>query len=255
MADDSPRRPVPRLAMVPMDQTTAVGPTGLQVIVDNGGEAVGAPLLDAIATRIRLVTWPENAPVSMSTVAQDFEPRRENGNQVYGTAIIRVTPRSPLEERWYFLHLGEVPRGVEAAGGVQLTKVSDGRPGARFAVGSDPRMTWLHRCMSGPMAAKVLVDFSENVRIAAERSVSIGSSGSCHLTVVLGDAREMKTVAFYCDGLDPTRPLTVLADTTVVGTTGRPVRGAGSPIEVPPRAFRSLGSLGGCDSGPLTEPE
>jgi hypothetical protein len=126
-------RPRPTVSMVPADLTSAVGPAALQVLVDNAGNAVGPAMLEAIAASVRLVTWPEDAPIPATTSAEDFEPRRDNNEPVYGSAVIRVTPASPLEERWYFLHLDRVPSGAATAGGGRLAELADGRVGARFA--------------------------------------------------------------------------------------------------------------------------
>ena len=239
--DGGPKRPRPLLSMAPRDLTSAVGTTPLQVIVGNHGEAVGDALLAPIAAEIRLVSWPEGAPVSVTTQLQAFEPRRENGYQVFGSGTITVAPGAPLEDRWYFLHLAGAPAAVDLAGATQLQKLADGRAGARFTPGSDPRMTWVRRCLNGT-SGKVVVDFSEIVVLDSDQALTVEASGAClrPSTGSEGD-RIGKSFSFACDGLGSSTSIRVLVASTVTGVGGRPVHGAGLPMQFPPAAFEPAG--------------
>lgn len=239
--DETSRRPRPRLSMTPADPTSAVGMTPLQVVVDNHAEAVGSALLAPIATQIRLVSWPEGAPVPVTTQLQEFEPRRENGYQVLGSGTITVTPSAPLEDRWYFLHLAEAPPDVELAGAMQLRKLADGRAGARFTPGSDPRMTWVRRCLGEGTSGKVVVDFSESVMLDSAESLTVEASGACSRPSSGNDGdRVGKSFSFACDGVGKNSPIRVLVASTVTGAGGRSVRGAGLQTEFPSAAFEPV---------------
>jgi hypothetical protein len=165
--------------------------------------------------------------------------RRENGYQVFGSGKITVAPTAPLEDRWYFLHLAGAPAAVDLAGGPRLRKLPDGRAGVRFTVGSDPRMTWVRRCLAEGKSGKVVVDFSEIVVLdsAEALTVEVEASGAC-TRPSSGDGDDKgASFSFACDGLASNTPIRVLVANTVTGVGGRPVRGAGLPTEFPPIAF------------------
>ena len=233
------RSPRPLLSMLPSDLTSAVGAMPLQVAIDNNSRAVGSELLAPIAAEIALATWPEGAPVPVTTEVQAFEPRRENGVQVFGSGTITVTPGAPLDDRWYFLHLPEAPAAVDLAGAPRLQKLADGRAGVRFTVGSDPRMTWVRRCLAEATSGKVVVDFSEIVLLdsAAAVTIDVEAPGACtRPSSGTGDDRG-NSFSFLCDGLSGNTPIRVLVANTVTGVGGRSVRGAGLPVDFPAAVF------------------
>ncbi len=238
--DGGPRRPRPRLSMAPEDLTSAVGVTPLQILVDNYADAVGGALLAPIAAEIRLVSWPEGAPVPVTTELQEFAPRREDGFQVFGSGKITVAPGAPLENRWYFLHLAGPPAAVELAGATQLQRLADGRAGVRFTLASDPRMTWVRRCLDEGTSGKVVVDFSEVVVLDSAEALTVEASGACLRPLSGTDADRIgKSFTFACDDIGSSTSVRVLVASSVTSVGGRPVRGAGMPAEFSPAAFES----------------
>jgi hypothetical protein len=234
-----PLRPHPRLSMAPEDLTSAVGTAPLQILLYNYADAVGAALLAPIADEIRLVSWPEGTPVPVTTQLEEFEPRREDGYPVSGTGKITVTPDTPLEDRWYFLHLAEPPATIELAGAMQLHRLADGRAGVRFTPASDPRMIWVRRCLGGS-PGKVVVDFSEMVVLDSTEALAVEAPGACLRPGAPAD-RVWKSFTFACDGLASSTSVRVLVASSVTGVGGLPVRGAGMATEFPPAAFESGG--------------
>ena len=236
--EDGLRPPRPMLSMAPRDLTSAVGATPLQVVVDNHAQAVGQELLAPIAAQVRLVSWPDGAPIPVTTQLQEFEPRRDNGSDVFGAGTITVVPGAALEDRWYFLHLAGTPTGVDLAGVTQLWKFADDRVGARFTPVSDPRMTWVRRCLDGTTSGKVVVDFSELVVLESAEALTVEAAGACQRPLAGNDADRIgNSFSFACDGIATSTPIRVLVASTVTGTSGRPVRGAGLPTELLPAAF------------------
>lgn len=237
----SPTRPRPRLSMTPEDLTSAVGVMRLQILVDNYAHAVGSALLAPIVPEIRLVSWPEGAPVPVTMELEEFTPRTENGFEVFGSGKITVTPATPLEDRWYFLHLAAPPAAVELAGAMQLHRSADGRTGIRFTLASDPRMTWVRRCV-GEATGKVIVDFSEMVVLDSAAALTVEASGACSRPLSGSDADRIgKNFSFTCDGLGANTSVRVLVGSSVTAVGGRPVRNAGLPMDFPPTAFESAG--------------
>lgn len=233
-----PPRPRPVVSMTPSDLTSAVGAAPLQIAIDNYSAAVGVSLLGPVAAEVGLVSWPEGDPVRVTTELQAFEPRRENGFDVFGSGKITVAPGAPLEDRWYFLYLAGAPADVELAGAPRLRKLADGRAGVRFTLSSDPRMTWVRRCLvDGETSGKVVVDFSEIVVLDSAEALTVETSGACTRPTV-GDRDGIgNSFSFACDGLTSNTPIRVVVANTVVADGGRPVRGAGVPMDFPPVAF------------------
>jgi hypothetical protein len=236
-----PGRLRPGVQMVPPDMTSSVGNTPLQILVYNGGEAVGKEILDELAKRVRLVTWPENIPVDVTTVIQDFAPRRENNFPVYGSATISVRPSGPLADRWYFLHLASLPSSVRIASAVHISTLPDGRVGARFGTGSDPRLAWVRRC-TRQGEGKIAVDFSESVDASSPTAVRVQVAGKCERTSYISDGGNTgRPIIFTCTGVDERAPFRVTVAANLMAATGRPVRDAGKDVEVEPAAFRPWG--------------
>ncbi len=240
--DVAPPPPRPVLSMTPSDRTSAVGATPLRVAINNHSAAVGVELLAPIAAEVGLVSWPEGDAVPVTTALEAFEPRRENGYQVFGSGTITVTPGVPLEERWYFLYLTRTPTAVDLGGALGWRKLADGRVGVRFAVGSDPQVTWVRRCPGdGGTSGKVVVDFSEIVVLDSPEALTVEASGAC-TRPTSGDRDGIgNSFSFSCDGLSSDTPIRVLVADTVKGMSGRPVRGAGLPTELAPGAFETAG--------------
>lgn len=237
-SEGEPPRPRPLLSMTPSDLTSAVGAMPLQISIDNHSDAAGGELLAPIAAEVGLVSWPEGDPVPVTTALEEFEPRAEDGYQVFGSGKVIVTPSAPLEERWYFLYLPGAPPTVDLAGAPQLRKLADGRAGVRFTTGSDPQVTWVRRCLAeGLPFGKIVVDFSENVVLGSAQALTVEASGAC--TRPISDDTDLtgKSFTFACDGLSTDTPIRVFVADTVTGISGRPIRGAGLAVDFSPGGF------------------
>ena len=166
--------------MTPSDLTSAVGTIPLQVAIDDLSAAVGVESLAPIAAEIGLVSWPEGDPVQVTTALEEFDPRRENGFQVFGSGKITVTPGAPPRGALVL----PVPRGdagccrsrrraadAEARGWPRRCAIHD-------RVGSG--VTWVRRCLGdGGTSGKVVVDFSETVVLDSAEALTVEASGAC----------------------------------------------------------------------------
>jgi len=224
--------------MNPDDMTSAVGTLSLQVLVDNNAKEVGDAMLGPIAADVRLMTWPEGTSVEVTSQIQAFKPRRENGVDVFGSGKVVVVPSAPLDDRWYFLHLATAPDAVDVAGPTRLHKLSDGRVGTRFTPASDPRMTWVRRCVEPEATGKVVVEFSEIVDLGSAEALTIGASGACSGPAVGSDGLlRGDSFTFTCDGLTSSPLPQVVAASTVTSVSGRPLFGGGVTRDFPVTAF------------------
>jgi hypothetical protein len=135
---------------VPTDMTTLWGDQALRVTVDSGPPLDQAKL-DDLASRITLRTWPELDIVPSTTTASAGSSDSETGR-------VNVAPTSKLSQRWYALHISSLPYWANA----QSHTTEDGAYVARFAVGSDPRVTAV-TFAGGPSKHRLYIAPSESL--------------------------------------------------------------------------------------------
>lgn len=143
----------------PGDGMTHVEGTPVRVGVRSLSFARGTALLASLGDQIRLETWPEReavpARVSIDAPRTD-EPTTE------GEAIVTLTPRAPLPDRWYVVTAKSPSIDLEATPGAPVARIAARTIGARFRTGSEPRVAAVRVCGEGA-AARVFLDLSEAV--------------------------------------------------------------------------------------------
>jgi hypothetical protein len=174
---EGPIRPAPTIVSIePLDLTTSVGSSPMQIVVSNWSAPVGPLLLGQISRSIRLKTWPELTDVSLgaSTIA---DATGQSGQDEF--AHIYLTPTAQLAERWYALSLDTLPKGVTFPGSASLLALKNGGWVARFRVGSQPVLAGVS-VHEKPAGKSVLhVEFSEPITGDAKLvSVSYVGGGS-----------------------------------------------------------------------------
>jgi hypothetical protein len=174
----APSRPGPTIIQVePLDMTTAIGDAPMQLVVYNSGLPVGEALLNEIAQSTTLSTWPEQAAVTTASTITDTSGR--SGEDQY--AHIHLSPATQLEDRWYALLVGELPKGVSWPTTPNLLKLPGGVYAARFRTGSGPVVAEVRINAKG--SSSVYLDFSEKVTgDSTLASVSCPEDGSVKCT-------------------------------------------------------------------------
>jgi hypothetical protein len=161
--------------------------------------------------------------------------RRENGNQVFGQAIIELAPTTPLESRWYALTVDPLPAGLRT--GPWVVKVGSSGIASRFAIGSDPRLARVHRCLDDKGGGKVVLEFSEPV-VTTSMNVSVRADSACSLLL---DTVPSTKVYADCETLASTGRLHITL-TDIVGASGVSLKNAGDATSLDPALFSPGGT-------------
>jgi hypothetical protein len=240
----------PTMRLVPNDMTTQVGASPLQVLVDNSGSAVGKTLLGAIAAKVRIVSWPEQVVLAANVTVTDATERRENGYQVFGPAVIAISPAAPLESRWYALVVDEIPTGVEAAPVALAAKFGKAGMAARFATGSDPKLARIRRCLNPAGGGKIVLDFSERIQAGSMSAIAIRMNSHCVVQVPSSDSGTSETVTAVCDALDRSMPVQLTLG-NLRAASGAPMAAAAATAMVGAQSFSPWGE---CEVASLPGP-
>jgi len=205
------RLPTAQLSFTPPDGTTAWQAPPLLSFQDGAGIIDDATLAD-LASRVALETWPERTaqPIVTDTPV-GLSPTEK---------VVRLTPQSPLEDRWYVVEMSSLPSSVSF-----YSPLEDGTVGARFRPDSHPRVAQIQFCLKDPPGMKLLIVFSESVTLAspADATVSLQIAGTTSPCASYETAAD--TLYFACDELADTETVTVTVGSGVTGTTG-----AGVPL-------------------------
>ncbi len=155
-----PVRPVPTVALEPVDLTTSVGQAPLRVRVSNLGAPVGADLLSRIARAVSLRTWPEQAAVPL-VLAKIVDATGKSDADAY--AHLDFTAASPLADRWYALAIDALPAGAGWGDPENTFPLPNGGRATRFRVGSGATVSSVRVYSKAQGQQLVRVDFSEPV--------------------------------------------------------------------------------------------
>lgn len=161
---DSDKGPL-RVWIEPLDRTTAFDGTirvGLRAPSTSRARMAGD-----LATRARIVTWPELDDIS-SERAVDVIP-----NEDIADATVTLRPTTALAPRWYAVVVdvadSERPEPT-------LPVLAPGRVMSRFRVGSEPLVRQVQICDSGA-DAELVVDYSEPVDAEARGADVLDAHG------------------------------------------------------------------------------
>lgn len=195
----------------PMDWSTAVQGTPLQLAVTKGGDSVSEELLKP-GLALHLRTWPEQEVVP-STVKVVAYRAAAGGADKNGYVILE--PLAPLQDRWYLLRLPGWPSGWDQGSFPLHTVFENGAVGVRFRPGSQPLWNATRVCQKSPEISAVYLDFSE--RVAFDRplaSVSLqvrqlGTVASCRFSTGASPPPSLNYLRYECTGLDYKAPVSL----------------------------------------------
>lgn len=156
----APTRPLPTVALEPVDLTTAASQAALHVRVSNLGAPVGSDLLYRIAQSVTLRTWPELSVIP-TTVAKVVDATGKSSEDEF--AHIYLAPTAALADRWYTLAMDVLPQGLGWASPANTVALANGGQGTRFRVGSGPMVASVRVYAKDAAKRVVHVDISEPV--------------------------------------------------------------------------------------------
>lgn len=208
---ESPRR----VWFAPEDMTTAVGDTPPELSIMQLDNPVTEAQLRALAKTLTLVTEPEGTPVAYDIEYEIPETKAEAGAQQIHRGTIRLTPKEPLEQRWYALRVDALPEGYEAAKSVARDVLGEGTIGSRFRPDSHPVVKKIEMCGPREHGHRVAVTFSE--RVTASRSLAgiarvehtSGAQPKCSPLAAPDSAAGDMAVVLDCAGVRFDAPLRV----------------------------------------------
>ena len=143
----------------PGDQTTHAEGTPVRIGVRSLSFARGTALLESLRDELRLETWPEREPVPARVA---IDARKSDEPTTEGEAIVTLTPRAPLPDRWYVVTASSPSVDLAAPPGAPVARIAARTLGARFRTGSEPRVAAVRVCGDGA-EARVFLDLSEAV--------------------------------------------------------------------------------------------
>jgi hypothetical protein len=231
-----PARPGPTIVSIePLDLTTSVGLSPMQVVVSNWSAPVGAVRLSQIASSIHLKTWPELADVAV--VASVVDATGNPGEDAY--AHVHLAPSAQLNDRWYAISVDALPQGVTWPAFLPVSVQSTGARVSRFRMGSQPIVAGVRTYAKGAGKSVVYVDFSERITGDANQVAVSYADGT----------------ALNCVASPPQPPVT----TATAGLTGKPVvppgfssvqMACGGPVDVGRQIGVAIGAGLSSTSGP-----
>jgi hypothetical protein len=229
-APPGPVEPVPQAFLEPMDMSSNVGQSPIQMTlhVSQGGR-VSDELLAELPDQLSLVEWPEMTAVAVVKRTA----RAPEGAAV--AASVAVIPARPLADRWYALRVARLPAGLSWPTFAPHRSLGEGAI-TRFRVGSDPQVASVRICAKDGASA-LIVDFSERLELADPKQVVVTygdrSLPACEDWEPIG-ASGATSLVRRCVELDERRPLRVAIDHGALrsGALPRPVQMA--VAEMPP---------------------
>lgn len=212
--------PVASIRIDPLDGRTNTAGQPLALTITDPGQVVDAAALDALLGAVDLVKWPERTQLAFDAVVSPLAATAATQR------VIQVTPRGPLEDRWYGLMLvvGHLPQTLS-----YQPPVPSPVTGSRFRPGSAPRVLLLEVCEG---ESRLNVAFSEPISgtPAAASLVTVAIGGA---PVTCTSLRQDDTsVGLKCPGLGGMSQATVSLAAGLTSKTGLPVPGASFDVDV-----------------------
>jgi hypothetical protein len=192
------------------------------LIIDDPGHIVDGEVLDALAGRVWLKTWPEAQRVAITTQAAPglFEFQK----------LLKVTPADPLDDRWYELGVDELPPRI-----IPAAIQPDGAIAARFRPGTHPRVAKLTLCGATDDALSLIVAFSEPVTCAAAPADVVSLAVGKHPARCSWAGGDGGAYAFTCADVPIAASVTVSVGTGLAGLTGVALDPASFDVDTPER--------------------
>jgi hypothetical protein len=205
-APRGPEVPMPQVFFEPVDMTSAVGASPLQVAVHvNQGGTITDATFASLASQVSLVEWPE-----MKEVPAIKQVKRLSG-EVAIAGYVTVVPSRPLADRWYALKVASMPPGLAWPTFAAQRAMADGAAISRFRTGSDPQVASVRACDKNGQTL-LIVDFSERVAVTDARLITAryqsGSALACQSWEPVGPDGAM-SMSRLCDALDDNEALDI----------------------------------------------
>jgi hypothetical protein len=197
------------------DLTTSTGPSTVQLVVTNRGYALGPDALKLLATRARLVTWPERQAVAASVTVQDVNERGDGDPQAH----VMIQPSADLGDRWYAIWSDALPSGYGWSEHSDALQVGQARV-ARFHPQERVVVSGIRVCGD----SEVTLDFSERIQLKRPPQISIAADAKatgCSLVNPSGESA--LTLTYSCTGLAGARSLGVSIGSETLSLSGRAV--------------------------------
>lgn len=231
--DPVPFRPLPRVQINPLDLSTSVGESPIELLVDNLGKPVGSAALEAIAKSVRLVTWPEEQPVA--STYRTVDTTGSAGEDAYAHVYIR--PQATLEGRWYAL---VAPDTLPNAQWMIFsdTNVKGSTRYSRFRPDSQLIVTSIRVYEEGK-GSTVYVDLSE--RVAGNVS-GVSLQGATCKADTIREAQSTNSVRFVCAESVSARAVQLAIAPGVQSLAGKSLEP--SAVDIDPSSWHAWGTGG-----------
>jgi len=170
-AHPGPEVPDPQVYFEPVDMSSAVGSSPLQISIHvNQGGKLSDKALAGVASEVALVTWPEMAAI------ESTKRTRRMAEGLAIAAFVTVVPVKPLSDRWYALKLTKLPAGVAWPSFAAHKQMDGGVVISRFRPGSDPQVASVQACDKEGYT-RLVVDFSERITSEDARKITMSYAG------------------------------------------------------------------------------
>jgi hypothetical protein len=191
------------------DGTTNAGQGPFPVSFHGAGRVLDADTLAGLLARLQMSTWPEGAPLVVTTTIDPTSPTSGTTN-----ATAQVSSGTALVNRWYSLGFGPPEAGLTTQ-----QNLDNGVWGVRLRPDSHPAVRVAQFCGVIDTGMKFIVTFSEPVTVdRPSEALTVqqgGATVSCRLdSVGPGDVHQ------FCAALVPGPATVSLAAGTVRGPDG-----------------------------------
>lgn len=179
------------------------------------GVSVPPAQRSAVQGALRVVSWPDRAPIATAPVAAPID-MPINGIHRYTYAI---EPAAPLSEGWYAVVASAAsiaPITAAAAPGVVTT---GGEIAFPFRVGSAPRVIQIDQCAPRDRGGRVNVRFSEPVSLGLS-AVTVVSATRVMISCEMAPDSAADRVSLDCAGLEQNQDIEVRVSETVCASSG-----------------------------------
>jgi hypothetical protein len=182
--------------MEPFDMMTSTAESVPTVSVFAPRPAIA---LEALSSRVHLITWPEQVEVDVDKIRVPAEDDRR-------PSTLHLKPKTKLSDRWYALRVDPLPKPLHHPTYARAKKLADGSAISRFRPGSQPLVAWVELCEKAGKQTGALI-FSERIDPGASPETLLTlDKADCRflprpVTGVLDKSVDMTTNAlrFTCD--------------------------------------------------------
>lgn len=183
----------PYVFFEPGDLSTSTGTTvprlGLSTSIDIDRKTI----VDSLRGALSLRRWPD-----LTVVATDIAIDGVGGADIAtrGRTFFQLSPKAPLEDRWYAVVLESLPSQVDLPAPVESKRLQTGMVVSRFRPGSEAVLRRIRYCEPDSKNV-VLLEFSEPVTIG-KGAVSLSAAGLPDCEPSLASGSELTVLQHKC---------------------------------------------------------